>query len=248
MNMQAVISAFYPPRCLGCGELVANDFGLCASCWRDTPFITGLVCHKCGVPLAGDPADAGPDTLCDECLIHPRPWDSGRAAMRYAGKGRKLVLALKHGDRMDLGRAGAEWLFRAAQPILATDTLIVPIPLHWWRLFRRRYNQSALLTASLARLAGLDHCPDALVRRRYTGTQDGHGREGRFYNMEGAIIPHPRRGARMAGRDVLIVDDVLTSGATFAAATAACRKAGARQVSVLCLARVAKDDEIPIIG
>jgi predicted amidophosphoribosyltransferase len=152
-----------------------------------------------------------------------------------------MVLALKHGDRMDLARPAATWLHRASAPILQPDMLVAPIPLHWLRLFKRRYNQSALLSARLARLAQLDHCPDLLIRTRATPSQEGRGRDGRFANVQDAFAPQKRQAARLLGRHVLLVDDVMTSGATFAAAAEACLAHGARAVSVVALARVVKD-------
>lgn len=239
MKMQALIAAIYPPQCATCDALVASDFGLCATCWRDTPFITGLVCDKCGLPLPGE--DMGEAVLCDDCLVLARPWAMGRAAMLYRDNARRAVLALKHGDRMDLARAAGPWLLRAAAPLLRSGMVVVPIPLHWSRLIRRRYNQSALLSAAMASGAGLAHCPDALIRCRRTGSQDGRDRDQRFANMAGAIAVHPRRGAWIRDRPVLIVDDVMTSGATFAGAAEACLAAGAKEVCILALTRVAKD-------
>jgi predicted amidophosphoribosyltransferase len=116
-----------------------------------------------------------------------------------------------------------------------------PIPLHWLRLLRRRYNQSALLSGALAKLARLDHCPDLLQRRRHTPSQEGRDRNGRFANMSDALAVHPKRAARVDGRHILLIDDVMTSGATFGAAAEACIAAGAKGVSILALARVAKD-------
>ncbi len=239
MGLQAALHVLYPPQCISCAAQVTSDFGLCGECWRETPFIAGLVCDRCGVPLPG--GDAGEIAVCDDCMAIARPWGQGRSALMYRDNGRSLVLALKHGDRMDLARPAAAWLMRASEPILRPGALLVPVPLHWFRLFRRKYNQAALLSQALARLAGLDHCPDALIRRRTTGTQEGRTRDGRFANMTDAFRVPAQRAGRVVGRDILLVDDVMTSGATFAAATEALFYAGARSVDVVALARVAKD-------
>ncbi|MBK6465788.1 MAG: ComF family protein [Rhodobacter sp.] len=242
MSLQRAISAIYPPQCITCKALVASDFGLCPACWRDTPFITGLVCDKCGCPLPGEPELQGEAAaICDDCLRVARPWAQGRAAMLYDGNARRMILALKHGDRMELARPAGKWLRQAAEPILVPGMVVVPVPLHWWRMVRRKYNQSALLAAALAKAAQLEHCPDALIRSRNTGSQEGRGREDRFHNVRGAFQLHPRRGKRINGRPVLLVDDVMTSGATLAAAAEALLAGGAAEVSVLSLARVAKE-------
>lgn len=239
MGLQAVLQALYPPQCISCSAPVQSEFGLCADCWGDTPFISGLVCDQCGVPLPGQ--DPGERALCDDCMTIARPWDRGRAALMYRDNGRKLVLALKHGDRMELARPASAWMLKTARPILQPGMLVIPVPLHWTRLFRRRFNQAALLSCAIARLAGLEHCPDALARRRSTGSQEGKTRDARFANLVGAFVVPRARERRIEGRDILLVDDVMTSGATFAAATEAVFAAGARSVSVLGLARVAKD-------
>lgn len=236
--LQRLLEVILPPQCLSCREAVAAQGGLCPACWRETVFLRGLVCDACGLPLPGEEAE-GPRLLCDDCLAIARPWARGRAALLYEGNGRRLVLALKHGDRLDLAKPLAGWLHAAARPILCPDMLVAPVPLHWLRLIARRYNQAAVLSAALARAAGLEHCPDLLVRRRRTGTQDGRSRTARFAALTGAIVAHPRRACRIRGRHILLVDDVMTSGATFAAAAEACRAAGAAEVSVLALARVA---------
>lgn len=239
MGMQAALHLIYPPQCLSCGERVTSDFGLCGPCWRETPFLSGLVCDLCGVPLPG--LDDGRPVHCDDCLTMGRPWSRGRAAMLYKDNARHMVLALKHGDRIDLARPVAQWMHKAAQPMLQPGMVVAPVPLHWLRLIKRRFNQSALLSAGVARLAGFDHCPDLLVRARFTGSQDGRDKDGRFANLADAFAVHRRRGHRVVGRHVLLVDDVMTSGATLAGCAEACVAAGAIGVSILTMARVAKD-------
>jgi len=239
MKMQTAVHSVFPPECVNCGAGVDTDFGLCPSCWADTPFITGAACETCGTPLPGATPEEG--LRCDDCMVTARPWDKGRSVLVYAGNGRKLVLALKHGDRADIARAAGVWMARTAAPLITQDTVIVPVPLHWWRLFRRRFNQSALLAQALANQTRCFLAPDALRRIRATGSQDGLDHGGRFENLNDSIQPHPKRGHILAGRDVLLVDDVMTSGATFSAATQAAFDAGAENVHVIALARVARD-------
>ena len=151
--MQSVLRLLYPPHCLSCAAPVTTEFGLCGACWKATPFVTGLVCDICGTPLPG--TEDGTPVHCDDCLTIARPWDRGRAALVYKDNGRNLVLALKHGDRLDLVRPAAKWMQAAAAPILRPGMLVAPVPLHWRRLLRRRYNQAALLSRAVAATAGL---------------------------------------------------------------------------------------------
>lgn len=238
-GVQAALRLVYPPHCLACNAIVGSEGGLCAACWSETPFINGLCCDLCGAPLPGE--DTGETVHCDDCLRIARPWSRGRAALIYRGAARRMVLGLKHGDRTELARAAGRWMAAAARDIRLPGQIVAPAPLHWRRLFARRYNQAALLAAETARCLGLDHCPELLVRHRFTGTQEGKGVDARFDNLADAIRLHPRHRARIAGRPVLLVDDVLTSGATLAACAEACLAAGAGDVQVVALARVVKD-------
>ncbi|MCC5991846.1 MAG: ComF family protein [Rhodobacteraceae bacterium] len=235
----SALRALYPPYCMTCDTLIDEHGALCPECWRQTPFIFGLCCDLCGVPLPGQDSPGAAAIICDDCITIARPWEQGRAAMLYGDKARQILLGLKYRDRLDHVPPAAKWLSRAAQPLLLPDMLITPIPLHWLRLLKRRYNQAALLSHALARETGLAHCPDLLIRIRNTGTQDGRGREGRFANLQGAIRPHPRRAHLIRNRHILLVDDVMTAGATFSAATEACLAHGAASVRVIALARVA---------
>ena len=239
MKFQTALRVLYPPQCVSCGERVESDFGLCGPCWRDTPFIEGLCCDSCGVPLPGESDEA---EHCDACRTTARPWSRGRAAFVYRQNGRRLVLALKRGDRHNIVRPAGIWLARAAQTLLSENTLIAPVPLHWTRLLKRKFNQSALLGQALARRVDAAFCPDLLVRPVRTESLEGKSLDARFSTLGGAISAHPKRRHRMVGQHVLLVDDVMTSGATMAAAAEACLASGARDVSALALARVAKGD------
>lgn len=237
--LQTTLSAIYPPRCLGCGQTVDSDFGLCGTCWGETSFIGGTSCDSCGTPLPGEAA--GDVAQCDNCMRAPPPWAHGRAALAYRGMGRTLVLKLKHGDRQEIARPAAMWMHMCVQPLITDRTLIVPVPLHWLRLAKRRYNQSALIARHLSNLTGCDWCADLLERPRRTPSLDGKNRDERAALLDGAIRLNPRRRHRIAGRQVLLVDDVMTTGATLAACTDACHANGADQVCVTVLARAMKD-------
>jgi predicted amidophosphoribosyltransferase len=240
MRLQTLVHAVFPPECLNCGARVEGDFALCGTCWGETPFILGAACDLCGLALPGQ-SGAGERLICDECHRIARPWERGRAVMGYSGVGRTLALGLKHGDRAEVARAAGPWLARAAVDLMEGDPLLVPVPLHPVRLALRRYNQSAQLALSMARETGSEVAVQALRRIRATPTQDGRDRHGRFANLADAIAPHPRHGGALKGRAVILVDDVMTSGATFAAAAEACRSAGATHLRVLALARVGGD-------
>ncbi|MDC0737706.1 ComF family protein [Cognatishimia sp. SS12] len=237
-QVQTAIRIIYPPRCVSCGDRVAGDFALCGPCWRETPFIGDSVCDLCGAPqLSSAPAEA---LICDACQAMPRPWRQGRAALLYQGNARRLILALKHGDRTELARPMSRWLFEAAQPLFRPDLIVAPVPLHWRRLLKRRYNQSALLAAGLAKMMHVELCPDLLQRTKATPSLEGISREARFQTLRDVIQVHPRHVDRIKNRSILLIDDVMTTGATLDAASRACKMSQANDVCVIALARVVK--------
>ncbi len=237
---RAVLDALLPPRCLACGANVGAPGTLCPACWEGVAFLGPPLCGCCGFPFELAPETAAGGTLCAACHADPPPYARARAVMAYDAGSRGLVLGFKHADRTEAAPAFAQWMARAGQELLADAQLIAPVPLHRWRLLARRYNQSALLANQLGRVAQVPVVPDLLLRRRNTPSQGRQSRAGRSRNVAGAFAVHPRHAARVRGRCVLLVDDVLTTGATVAACTRALKRAGVRQVDVLTLARVVR--------
>ncbi|KAF0676351.1 ComF family protein [Profundibacterium mesophilum] len=238
--MTAMRALIYPPQCAICEELILGDGGLCAACWGKTRFLTGLCCDICAMPLPGE--SVRPE-LCDACLAAPPPWARGRAVFAYEGNGGRIVRAFKNGDRLDLAPILAAWLLRAGADLMEDDPLLVPVPSHWTRLASRRFNQSATLAAGIARArgrrgAGPGFAPRALLRPVRAARQRDASFAQRAVRLKDAFIPHPRHGGVMRGRRVVLVDDVLTSGSTLRAASAACLEGGAGELCVLLLARV----------
>jgi ComF family protein len=189
----------------------------------------------CGAPYEYDP---GPGVRCAACMARPRAFDAARAACLYDEVSRDPILKLKHADRTDLAPLFARWLSRAAADLLAEAEAIAPVPLHPLRLLRRRYNQAAEVARPLARLVEVPFLPDVLVRRRATESQGGKSGDGRRRNVAGAFHVPARRRAQVTGRRVLLVDDVMTTGATLEGCARALKQAGAVRVDVAVLARV----------
>ncbi len=232
-----------PPLCLGCSEIVDEPGALCRACWGRVAFLSQPQCACCGYPFAAD-ADAGDDAgggaLCGACLAHPPRYRRARAVFAYDDRARALVLPFKHGDRTDMARAYGRWMARAGAELMADAELIAPVPLHWRRLFSRRYNQSVLLARGVSCETKTPLAPDLLLRVRWTGSQAGLKARERRSNVRQAFEVHPRWVERIRGKGVVLVDDVLTTGATVEACARALQKAGAGHVDVLTLARVVR--------
>jgi ComF family protein len=224
-----------PPTCPGCRSAVADSHALCARCWSAIRFIEPPLCPVYGTPFA---YDLGAGILSAEALADPPPFRRARAAAIYGDVARRLVHQVKYHDRPDLAEVMAMSMRRAARELLPDCALVVPVPLYRWRLWQRRFNQAAVLAASLSKLAGVPHDPFVLERRRSTRRQVGLTAAQREENVRGAFrVPDSMR-ARIAGVAVLLVDDVYTSGATAKAATRALLRGGAAAVDVLTFARV----------
>jgi ComF family protein len=229
---RTVVDGILPPRCLACGEIVGEPDSLCGRCWSAITFFAPPWCVNCGLPF---PYPMGEGAVCAACARERMSWDRARAVMRYDKNSRRLVLSLKHGDRTHLARALGGWMLRAGGDILDGADLIVPVPLHWTRLFTRRYNQAGLLAHAVHAAGGPPVAPDWLVRRRRTPSQGRLGPLARARNVRGAFQLRPGRSVQ--GKRLVIVDDVLTTGATVEECARVLRRAGAEWVGVLTLAR-----------
>lgn len=233
-----VADMLYPPVCLGCGMLTDRHGGVCATCWTSLSFVEKPYCPILGTPFSHDMGEA---IVSPDAIVDPPHFDRARAAVLYDGIAQSLVHALKYRDRTDLARTMAAWMLRASEGHVERCDAIVAIPLHRWRLVRRKFNQSAELARSLAALSGRPFLPASLVRHRPTRQQVGLGARQRQENVRGAFSISESGKAALFGRRVVLVDDVYTTGATVNAAARVLRAAGATDVTVLTFARVGAD-------
>src|SRR5579863_1236776 len=231
---RAALDVVYPPTCPACRAATAAADALCARCWREMRFIERPYCERLGTPFE---QDFGPGLISPQAMADPPAFGRARAVARFEdGPARTLVHRLKYSDRAELARPIASWMARAGVDILADADLLTPVPLHALRLWRRRFNQAAALTAEISRQTG-KRCDLAALRRvKATKSQVGLSRAQRAENVQGAF--RIAEGAAVRGLNVVLVDDVLTSGATANAASRALIRAGARRVDVLVFARV----------
>jgi len=231
-----------PTLCLSCREPVASE-GLCADCWSRMSFIAPPYCPRLGIPFAYDP---GPGMLSMEAIADPPAYERARAAVRYDDIARSLVHALKYQDRVDLAPTMGRWMAHAGADLLRDADILIPVPLHWRRGWSRRYNQSGALARAIGRTANVDILRDALRRIRPTAQQIGLSRSERALNVQGAFKVAAERQPLIQGRRIVLIDDVLTSGATTDACARALLRARAAAVDVLVFARVVDSLKSPI--
>ena len=247
--VHVAVDALLPPRCPKCGVTVAAGDGamLCAGCWPTIAFLGPPLCACCGLPfphdtVAGPGPGSGGGLLCGACARQLPPFDRARSVMRYDEASRDLVLGFKHADRLHTAPAFGRWMARAGGELLQDADLLMPVPLHWTRLFKRRYNQAALLAQAVRNAAGGRPAvaPDWMVRRRRTISQGDLGAVARERNVRGAFAL--RSGRAVDGLRIVLVDDVLTTGATAMECARVLKRAGAARVDVLTLARAGRFD------
>ncbi len=236
-----IVDLVFPPRCPLCGEGLSVQSGLCAGCWSGLAIPSEPCCTLCQRPFSDHLADG---LICAPCLADPPRHDGIAAGTLYNDASRRLVLAFKHGNRIAMAPLLAR-LILARLPQTDPDWLVIPVPLHRWRLWRRGFNQSALLARQIASARGGRLVVDALVRRKNTQSLSGLGRTARARTLQGAIALNERHAATIKGANVVLVDDVLTSGATSDACVRVLKQAGARRVVIGCFARVL-DEALPI--
>jgi ComF family protein len=236
--LEAATRLVYPPVCVACQHATAEPHALCADCWAGIGFISRPFCERLGTPFT---IDIGGQLLSPQAIADPPVFARARAVARYDETARALVHRLKYGDRTELAIALARMMALAGRELIADCEVMAPVPLHWTRGWRRRFNQSALLAREIGRTAGKPVALEAVMRVRRTATQVGLSRDERRENLHAAFRPGPS-APQIEGRRVLLVDDVLTSGATANAVSRAMLKAGASAVDVLTFARVVPGD------
>lgn len=235
-----VVDTVYPPRCIACQSGTETPMGLCGACWQQAHFFAGTVCDMCGVAVPDiSPHQSRTETrvFCDSCTAQMPPWDQGRAAVAYDGIGRKIVLGLKYGDRLDMTPALAGWLSAAGAPFLTRNSLLIPVPVHWRRMVGRSYNPSLELAAALGRRIKARCQPNMLNRIGDPPRPRKGPRAQRPPIPSSAFLLSPRAHDLLRGKHLVLIDDVMTSGATLAACTDALRCAGPARINVLTLAR-----------
>ena len=227
------VNTIFPSRCLSCHELISEHGALCIKCWKSINFISTPICYKCGVPFE---YNIGEQALCGRCMVQKPIYTEARAIFKYDENSKQQILALKYFDKTQLAPVFAKWLARISHDYKDKAHFIIPVPLHYFRLVYRRYNQASLLAKFLAKHIEIPIFYDALVRVKKTPTQYGLTRKQRDENMRGAFKVKPKHYQQLKGKSVILVDDVLTTGATLDACSRALHDAGVVDIFVVTLA------------
>jgi ComF family protein len=241
--LRFLIDTALPPLCPGCRTPLGDGAGLCAECWAKLAFIEPPYCPRLGIPFVYDP---GPGVLSMQAIADPPAYQRARAAVRYDDIARDIVHRFKYGDRLDLAPMMGQWMARAGRELTPEADALVPVPLHWRRLWTRRFNQSAALASAVSGLTGVPVLHEAVKRVRSTAQQVGLDKAERAANVQGAFKVPSERRAEIAGKRLILIDDVLTSGATLDSCARALLRAGAAHVDVLVFARVVAETRATI--
>jgi ComF family protein len=235
---QIALDQLIPPTCLSCGDITSSSAGLCNACWPTISFISSPLCSSCGKPfdLEND-IEISSGTLCAACIKQPPSFSIMRSALLYDDSSKAMILGFKHSNRLEAAPLFTKWLCGADSEIFNGAELITAVPLHWRRLFKRKYNQSAILANAVGKKRLIRSIPDLLQRHRHTETQGQLSRLQRRANVRGAFKLNNRYRIEVQNNVIILVDDVVTSGATIDACTRVLLNAGAAEVRVLTLAR-----------
>lgn len=237
---RAIVDYALPPRCPGCGVIVGEDRQFCLTCWTSLHFLDGPACVRCSIPLPS--ALPGGALSCGACLAETPPFDGAPSAVAYGPVARTVALRLKYGRRTGHARLMAQFMARSLRSLGPTeDMILVPVPLHRWRLWSRGFNQAALVAGALTQVTGAAHDHHLLLRTKATAALRGKNRRERERIVAGAFALAPDAKARAAGKHLILIDDVHASGATLRAAARALKRSGAARISALCWARVVPD-------
>ncbi|MBU6475165.1 MAG: ComF family protein [Alphaproteobacteria bacterium] len=239
--LAAAVDVLLPPRCLATGEIVDAPGMVSAAVWPQLQFIEAPFCKTCGMPFNFEIVP-GNDILCAACMEREPVFDAARAAVVYNDISRKMILAFKYGDRLHAVKTFAPWMLRAGRGLIDRADCIIPVPLHNRRLRERRFNQSALLAREIASRSGRVFVPDMLLRTRHTVPQQGLNYKERGQNVKGAFALGKKHLTRIAGKNILLVDDVYTSGATLNECARVLKNADAASVGVLTVAKVTREE------
>lgn len=245
---EIALDTILPPRCVVTGEMVDRQGMIAPGAWAELDFINDPMCTKCGIPfgfeadedeeITGIETDDGKH--CLQCIDYPPLYDSARSALRYNEQSRNMVLGFKHADQTHAARAFVPWLKMAGADMLKDADALIPVPLHRWRLLKRRYNQSAMMASFLRRETKTPVLYEGLLRTRHTETQGHLNFQERRKNVKRAFIVNEKYKGQIEGKTIILMDDVYTTGSTVKECTKALKKAGAKAVHILTLARVVR--------